>query len=55
MKSPMNNLRAVGWTPLPEMTCLLYGFIAERKSGNDFVVTGDFLSYDPYGIMYQKR
>ena len=33
---------------------LLYGFIAERKSGNDFVVIGDFLSYDPYGIMYRK-
>jgi ABC-type amino acid transport substrate-binding protein len=33
---------------------LLYGFIAERKSGNDFMVTGDFLSYDPYGIMYRK-
>jgi ABC-type amino acid transport substrate-binding protein len=33
---------------------LLYGFIAERKSGNDFVVTGDFLSYDPYGIMYRR-
>ena len=33
---------------------LLYGFIAERKSGNDFMVIGDFLSYDPYGIMYRK-
>jgi ABC-type amino acid transport substrate-binding protein len=33
---------------------LLYGFIAERKSGTDLEVIGDFLSYDPYGIMYQK-
>jgi ABC-type amino acid transport substrate-binding protein len=33
---------------------LLYGFIAERRSGNDFVVIGDFLSYDPYGIMYRR-
>jgi ABC-type amino acid transport substrate-binding protein len=33
---------------------LLYGFIAERDSGNDLIVTGDFLSYDPYGIMYRK-
>jgi ABC-type amino acid transport substrate-binding protein len=33
---------------------LLYGFIAERKAGNDMVVTGDFLSYDPYGIMYKR-
>jgi ABC-type amino acid transport substrate-binding protein len=33
---------------------LLYGFVAERKAGNDLVVIGDFLSYDPYGIMYRK-
>jgi glutamate/aspartate transport system substrate-binding protein len=33
---------------------LLYGFVAGRKSGNDLVVIGDFLSYDPYGIMYRK-
>jgi ABC-type amino acid transport substrate-binding protein len=33
---------------------LLYGFIAERKAGDDMVVVGDFLSYDPYGIMYRK-
>jgi ABC-type amino acid transport substrate-binding protein len=33
---------------------LLYGFIAERKAGNDLAVIGDFLSYDPYGIMYRK-
>ena len=33
---------------------LLYGFIAEHKAGNDLAVVGDFLSYDPYGIMYQK-
>jgi ABC-type amino acid transport substrate-binding protein len=33
---------------------LLYGFIAERDSGGDLIVTGDFLSYDPYGIMYRK-
>lgn len=33
---------------------LLYGFISERKTANDVVVRGDFLSYDPYGIMYRK-
>jgi ABC-type amino acid transport substrate-binding protein len=33
---------------------LLAGLIAEHKAGNDLVVTGDFLSYDPYGIMYRK-
>jgi ABC-type amino acid transport substrate-binding protein len=33
---------------------LLYGFIAVRKAGSDLEVRGDFLSYDPYGIMYRK-
>lgn len=35
---------------------LLYGLIAENanKPGGPFVVVGDFLSYDPYGIMYRK-
>ena len=33
---------------------LLYGFIAEHKAGKSLAVIGDFLSYDPYGIMYQK-
>jgi ABC-type amino acid transport substrate-binding protein len=33
---------------------LLYGFIAVRKAGNDLDVRGDFLSYDPYGIMYRR-
>jgi ABC-type amino acid transport substrate-binding protein len=34
---------------------LLYGFIAERKAGNEMIVAGDFLSYDPYGIVYRKN
>ena len=33
---------------------LLYGFIAEHQAENDMVVIGDFLSYDPYGIMFRK-
>jgi ABC-type amino acid transport substrate-binding protein len=33
---------------------LLYGFIAVRQARNDLQVVGDFLSYDPYGIMYRK-
>lgn len=33
---------------------LLYGFIAKYNSQKDFIVVGDFLSYDPYGIMYRK-
>ena len=33
---------------------LLYGFLAKEKLRNDYLVVGDFLSYDPYGIMYRK-
>ncbi|MBS0448063.1 MAG: amino acid ABC transporter substrate-binding protein [Proteobacteria bacterium] len=33
---------------------LLYGLLAENKAQADYVVTGEFLSYDPYGIMYRK-
>ena len=33
---------------------LLYGLIARHSSQDSFRVTGDYLSYDPYGIMYRK-
>ncbi len=33
---------------------LLYGLLAQNKAQADYVVTGDMLSYDPYGIMYRK-
>ena len=33
---------------------LLYGLLAQDKLQSDYLVTGDFLSYDPYGIMYRK-
>jgi glutamate/aspartate transport system substrate-binding protein len=33
---------------------LLYGLIARHKSQDKFKVSGDYLSYDPYGIMYRK-
>ena len=34
---------------------LLYGLIAKAKKPKDFDVVGDYLSYDPYGIMYRKN
>ena len=34
---------------------LLFGFIAARKAQKEFIVVGDFLTYDPYGIMYRKN
>ena len=33
---------------------LLYGLVATNKSGDQFHVVGEFLSYDPYGLMYRK-
>src|ERR1700727_1596192 len=33
---------------------LLYGLLARHKSQDKFRVTGDYLSYDPYGIMSRK-
>jgi glutamate/aspartate transport system substrate-binding protein len=33
---------------------LLYGLIARSGRSKEFQVVGDFLSYDPYGIMYRK-
>jgi ABC-type amino acid transport substrate-binding protein len=33
---------------------LLYGLLAQNKRQADYVVTGEFLSYDPYAIMYRK-
>ena len=33
---------------------LLYGLLAQHRAQGDYVVTGEFLSYDPYGIMFRK-
>jgi ABC-type amino acid transport substrate-binding protein len=33
---------------------LLYGLIARHKTQDRFKVTGEYLSYDPYGIMFRK-
>jgi glutamate/aspartate transport system substrate-binding protein len=33
---------------------LLYGLIARHKAQDKFRVTGDYLSYDPYGIMFRR-
>jgi glutamate/aspartate transport system substrate-binding protein len=34
---------------------LLYGLAAKAKNPKDFDVVGDYLSYDPYGIMFRKN
>src|SRR3954470_1841070 len=34
---------------------LLYGLLAQHKAQKDFQVVGEFLSYDPYGIMFRKN
>ncbi|MBV8651569.1 MAG: amino acid ABC transporter substrate-binding protein [Alphaproteobacteria bacterium] len=33
---------------------LLYGLIATSPQGGDYHVVGDYLSYDPYGLMFRK-
>ncbi len=33
---------------------LLYGLIARHNAGERYHVVGDYLSYDPYGLMYRK-
>ena len=34
---------------------LLYGWIARTKSEREYIVVGEYLSYDPYGIMFRRR
>lgn len=34
---------------------VLYATAAESKNPKDFAVLGEYLSYDPYGIMYRKN
>src|SRR5581483_11281881 len=33
---------------------LLYGLVATAKTGADYQVVGEYLSYDPYGLMFRK-
>jgi glutamate/aspartate transport system substrate-binding protein len=33
---------------------LLYGFIATAKDASDMKVVGEYLSYDPYGLVYRR-
>lgn len=33
---------------------LLYGLVATTHTGDQFHVVGEYLSYDPYGLMYRK-
>jgi len=34
---------------------LLYGLLAQHKAQKQYQVVGEFLSYDPYGIMFRKN
>jgi glutamate/aspartate transport system substrate-binding protein len=34
---------------------LLYGLVAKAKSPKDFEVVGQYLSYDPYAVMFRKN
>jgi glutamate/aspartate transport system substrate-binding protein len=34
---------------------LLYGLVATTRTAAEYHVIGDFLSYDPYGLMFRKN
>jgi glutamate/aspartate transport system substrate-binding protein len=34
---------------------LLYGFIAQKELKGKYMVVGDYLSYDPYGVLYRRN
>ena len=34
---------------------LLYGLLAQHKAQKQYQVVGEFLSYDPYGVMFRKN
>jgi glutamate/aspartate transport system substrate-binding protein len=34
---------------------LLYGLVSKAKNPKDFEVVGDYLSYDPYSVMFRKN
>lgn len=34
---------------------ILYGWIARNATQEQYIVAGDYLSYDPYGIMFRKN
>jgi glutamate/aspartate transport system substrate-binding protein len=34
---------------------LLYGLVAQHRAQKQYQVVGEFLSYDPYGIMFRKN
>jgi len=34
---------------------LLYGLIAQNNVQSEYLVTGEYLSYDPYGVMFRKN
>lgn len=33
---------------------LLYGLISRTRTQQEFIVTGDYLSYEAYGLMFRK-
>ena len=52
----LKTARALGLT-LPHSLLadvLLYGFIAANKAQQTLEVVGDFLTYEPYGIMFRR-
>jgi glutamate/aspartate transport system substrate-binding protein len=47
-------LKAGGADAFATDDALLYGLIATTHASGEYEVVGDFLSYDPYGLMFRK-
>jgi hypothetical protein len=57
----VNHCTRYGWPLVHERAdafatddVLLYGFIAMAKNASDMKVVGEYLSYDPYGLVYRR-
>ncbi len=54
-RDPTTCRRGKGPAFYPPASELLYGFIAANKAQNTLAVVGDFITYEPYGIMFRKN
>jgi glutamate/aspartate transport system substrate-binding protein len=52
--SGLPDLQGISRCRVRDRRHLLYGLIARHKAQDKFRVTGEYLSYDPYGIMFRK-
>ena len=54
MPSPTRSSERARRTPSPPTTCCSTACVAQNQAQKQYQVVGEFLSYDPYGIMFRK-